>query len=89
MIKHVRNLPHNPTDGLDITGEPRQVDAHCGIVVGLLWERFGLYLQLAFRRVSGLGAKWGIYCVEKVFMVEFPVGPPALAISFESKFKCM
>lgn len=46
MIKHVRNLPHNPTDGLDITGEPRQVDAHCGIVVGLLWERFGLYLQL-------------------------------------------
>jgi hypothetical protein len=30
-----------------------------------------------------------IYCVEKVFMVEFPVGPPALAISFESKFKCM
>jgi hypothetical protein len=35
------------------------------------------------------GAYIYIYCVEKVFMVEFPVGPPALAISFESKFKCM
>ena len=102
MIKHVRNLPHNPTDGLDITCEPRQVDAHCGIVVGLLWERFGLYLQLGWTMDALLallleesvgleqsGAYIYIYCVEKVFMVEFPVGPPALAISFESKFKCM
>jgi hypothetical protein len=62
-------------------------------LISAAWLNNGCLAGLAFGRVSGLGAKWGIYiyiyCGEKVFMVEVPVGPPALAISFESKFKCM